>query len=290
MSEYWKSTPSYWCKFCSRYVRDTAIERRNHESSIQHQNNIQRNLRDLHRNREREEREQQRAKEEVARLRGEKPPPRPSKDSAPPPPAGVSILNPAQQRRAHAEQLAALGVALPDELKKEVTGVGDFQVVNETQVVGDVEASTVTVSRSLADILAEEKEAEKSGTSNRLADIKRKAEYDEEDEDESLAEGATGGVRAKRRQAWGSSFKTYSGTEKAGDSKAGDLDLLLNGIGVVKKEANVKGQGEIVVKMENDDNRNEASAAETNEVKPEAKSEDSSTTQGVVFKKRKHKK
>ena len=70
MAEYWKSTPSYWCKFCSIYVRETPIERKNHEASAKHQNNIQRSLRDLHKNKEREDRDKQRAKDEVARLNG----------------------------------------------------------------------------------------------------------------------------------------------------------------------------------------------------------------------------
>ena len=135
MSEYWKSTPSYWCKFCETYVRDTAGERKNHESTGKHQNNIQRSLRDLHKKQEREQRDQQRAKDEVARLNGlvggkEGQAARTmsgiagvrnlGKSSAPEPPK----ISAAAQRKAHAEQLVALGVELPEELKREVTGVG----------------------------------------------------------------------------------------------------------------------------------------------------------------------
>lgn len=68
MSEYWKSAPKYWCKHCKTYVRDTKLERQNHESTGKHQGAIKRFLRDLHRGHEREDREKQRAKDEVARL------------------------------------------------------------------------------------------------------------------------------------------------------------------------------------------------------------------------------
>ena len=48
--------------------------------------------------------------------------------SAPP------TLSASAQRKAHAEQLAALGVELPEDLKREVTGVGGWQVVSERVV------------------------------------------------------------------------------------------------------------------------------------------------------------
>ena len=135
MAEYWKSTPSYWCKFCHTYVRDTSIERKNHEASGKHQNNIQRSLRELHKTKGREERDKQRAKDEVARLNGlvgggEKGVSGPgitfaggsgktaAVHAAPP------QISAAAQRKTHAEQLAALGVELPDPLQREVTSVG----------------------------------------------------------------------------------------------------------------------------------------------------------------------
>ena len=70
MSEYWKSTPKYWCKHCSTFVRDTKLERANHDATAKHQNAVNRALRDLHRNHEREERDKERAKREVDRLNG----------------------------------------------------------------------------------------------------------------------------------------------------------------------------------------------------------------------------
>ncbi len=86
MSEYWKSTvstslfhvkfvlilrqPKYWCKHCKTYVRDTKLERTNHDATPKHQGNLKRFLKDLHRGHEKDEKDKERAKAEVARLNG----------------------------------------------------------------------------------------------------------------------------------------------------------------------------------------------------------------------------
>lgn len=243
MSEYWKSTPSYWCKFCSRYVRDTAVERKSHESSAQHQNNIQRSLRELHKGKEREERDKQRAKDEVRRLNGlvggqttARTPPPPV--SASPDVARTSKLAPyttaattAQQRIAHAEQLAAMGVELPEDLKKAITGVGSFELV-AAQEVDATPTDAVTVHRSLADILAQERqehsgikaetvEGEHVGEKSQSAGVKHKADDGDDDEHDPRDEDAA----PKRRKVWGSAIKAYPG--KAEEVDVGDLDALL---------------------------------------------------------------
>jgi hypothetical protein len=228
MSEYWKSTPSYWCKFCETYVRDTPGERRNHESTGKHQNNIQRSLRDLHKKQEREQRDQQRAKDEVARLNGLVS----GKDgqatgtksgiagvknlgkaSAPEPPK----MSAAAQRKAHAEQLVALGVELPEELKREVTGVGGWQTLSSSVVEFDRPSG-----RTLADIKKEEEQNASASAPLSKGVHKRKAEDDEDARDEEAA---------PKRKIWGNTLKTYPGsrTEDADE----DLDALLSG--VVKK-------------------------------------------------------
>ncbi|RSM11420.1 hypothetical protein CEP52_002991 [Fusarium oligoseptatum] len=125
MSEYWKSTPKYWCKHCACYVRDTKLERQNHESTAKHQGALKRFLRDLHRGHEREEREKERARQEVARLNGvvagsssssaassSRPAPRA-------PPSAPSEVSLKKQR----EQLAELGVE-EEEAKVESIAVG----------------------------------------------------------------------------------------------------------------------------------------------------------------------
>lgn len=286
MSEYWKSTPSYWCKFCSRYVRDSAIEKRNHEASVQHQNNIQRSLRNLYKNHEREERQKQQAIDEVARLKGEKPAPRPSAAAAPK--TTTTNLTPAQQRKAHAEQLAALGVALPEDLKREVTGVGEFKVVSEREVSADQKSGAVTVSRSLADILAEERAGDIKVEEPHAETKKRKA-VDIDEDDEDLNDPDAGAAPA-RRKAWGSSLKTYPGTSGKADESNVDLDALLNGVKATKAEPHVKaeeqGEEDPVIKREEG---TEESMVKTAEPAADIKAETPSAAP-VMFKKRKGKK
>ena len=228
MSEYWKSTPSYWCKFCETYVRDTPGERKNHESTGKHQSNIQRSLRDLHKKQEREQRDQQRAKDEVARLNGLVS----GKDSqaagtksgiagvknlgrssAPEPPK----ISAAAQRKAHAEQLVALGVELPEELKREVTGVGGWQTLSSSVVNSDRPSG-----RTLADIKKEEEESASASAPLSKGVHKRKAEDDEDIRDEEAA---------PKRKIWGNTLKTYPGSRTEDVDE--DLDALLSG--VVKK-------------------------------------------------------
>lgn len=280
-------------------MRDTAIERKNHEASAKHQNNIQRSLRELHKGKEREEREKQRAKDEVNRLNGlvsgQKPtaaqPGSPSQNvgkTGKPAPAPQPPQSTAQQRKAHAEQLAALGVELPEELKKEVTGVGSYQVVDAHEV-DTSSAGAVTVNRSLAEILAEARRGENTvkeekelshndETEDDKAGVKRKYEEDDDPRDEEAA--------PKMRKAWGSTVKTYPG--KTEDVDAADLDALLGG---VKKKT--KTEDGAVVKAE------DGTAATTLNSVPDVeagtstdvKQEDgAAATPAVVFKKRKGKK
>ncbi|OQO12193.1 hypothetical protein B0A48_02834 [Cryoendolithus antarcticus] len=234
MSEYWKSTPSYWCKFCETYVRDSPIERKNHESTGKHQGNIQRSLRELHKKHEREARDQQRAKDEVARLNGLVGGGKKDANAQPQGRRGgaaeahVVKLSPAEQRKVHAQQLLEMGVALPEALKREITGVSGWETVSET-VLRD-EAGGV---RTLADIKREEEEREASGMGATPAEglsvglRKRKAEDEAE-----VARDEEATPRTKK--IWGSTLKTFPGNAaKAGDE---DLDALL---GVVAKKAAV---------------------------------------------------
>lgn len=294
MSEYWKSTPSYWCKFCEIYVRDTPIERRNHESTGKHQNNIQRSLRDLHKKKEREERDQQRAKDEVARLnglvggkdatKGAKPGisglQNLGKSSAPEP----SKMSAAAQRKAHAEQLIALGVPLPEELKREVTGVGDWQTISTT-----VAEPSGSGPRTLADIKKEEEESAAASGALSKGVHKRKAEDDEDVRDEEAA---------PKKKIWGNTFKSYPGTKTEDNDE--DLDALLSGVGKKPSEVetatpthDTNGKGE--VKPESDDAvKSEHPTTDTDATEDVSKQEE--TGEGaitapppVMFKKRKAK-
>ncbi|KAK3708889.1 hypothetical protein LTR37_011219 [Vermiconidia calcicola] len=217
MSAQWKSTPTHWCKFCALYVRDTPLERKNHDASGKHQNNIQRSLRELHRGKEREEREKQRAKDEVARVNGlvlgsggKSGGRTQGVTSTSGGGGGGAGLSKEAQRKAHAEQLLALGVKLPEQLEREVTGMGGWQTISE---------------RSIEDAVKRE-----DGEEGIIRGVhKRKAEEDEEDEAE----------RKARRKAWGSSIKTFPGAEDGEE----DLEALLSGVRakeVKKEEAEVK--------------------------------------------------
>ncbi|KAH6640289.1 ankyrin repeat-containing domain protein [Chaetomium tenue] len=147
MSEYWKSTPKYWCKHCSVFVRDTGLERANHESTGKHQGAIKRSLRDLHRNADQKERDKERAKREVDRLNGvvsgssagasgaSKSATKPSGGAYGAPPQQASQAD----RRKQLEQLAELGVSIPTELRGNMAMVGEWTVTS-TKVIEEADA------------------------------------------------------------------------------------------------------------------------------------------------------
>jgi beta-phosphoglucomutase-like phosphatase (HAD superfamily) len=291
MASHWKSTPSYWCKFCASYVRDTPIERKNHETSAKHQNNIQRSLRELHKTKEREDRDKQRAKDEVARLNGlvggAKQARSGSGNIIGARTVGASAgpsTDAAAQRKAHAEQLAAMGVELPDELKKEVTGVGEWQTVS-TRVVEAGEGSPGT---SLADILKQESVKKERNDGVVKGVHKRFADEDEV----ALAEEEG----RKRKAAWGSRLKTYPGKQEE-DVDQEDLDALLSGVTAKKRQAsgtNEDASVDQVSKIEEDEHSEHKSA---DAFLPGVKPEDGDAIESritappvPVFKKRKSKK
>jgi len=303
MTEYWKSTPTYWCKFCATFIKDTPIERKGHEQSGKHQGAIQKNLRELTKTKEREERDRKRAKDEVARLNGLV-----GGGSEKTGAAAISglrdvtvgrrggggggagtgpAMSTAAQRKAHAEQLVALGVELPEELKREVTGVGSWQVTNERVVEEVVQPMT-------------------------LADIKVKAGEEEDNKDGVGMEGASRGVRrrrpeeeaggeeeeavaSRRRTVWGSSVRTYPGANTA--ERTEDLDALLS-VGFSKKKLlEVKtdlSEEKIEVKREQSTEESPIAAVPVLEsqipathVKQEDDGEADMPIPAVVFKKRK---
>jgi hypothetical protein len=232
MAEYWKSTPRYWCKHCSVYVRDTKLERQNHEATAKHQGAIKRALRDLHRGHEREEREKERAKREIERLNGvvssdasgsaqaanagpssrTRPPAGGAATSA----AGVGAGGPLSEaeRKRQAEQLALLGVSLPDEFRKDLAMAGDWQVT-----------STTIVTETPAD-------AGNPGASAR--GVHKRERTDEEIEEEKAIKGLF-----KKPRRWGRDSRTA-----AGDGGSAELDALLSGGLMVKKQEDDTGKKE----------------------------------------------
>ena len=293
MSEYWKSTPSYWCKFCHTYVRDTGIERKNHEASAKHQNSIQRSLRELHKGKEREDREKQRAKDEVARLNGLVS----GKASSGGAGAGVigakSVpsmappqLSAAAQRKAHAEQLAALGVQLPDEMKKEITGVGGWQTLSERVVPDDRPGGE----RSLADIIKQEGES-KEDVKTGVADFNIKGVHKRraEDEDDARDEEAA----SRKKAAWGSRLRTYPGRDVDEDQDV-HLATLLSAVAKKKqpevKEEEAADDGSEVKKEDSPEmGKSLAAVPEIDAPSVPVKQEEDDVAPPVVFKKRKTK-
>jgi hypothetical protein len=224
MSEYWKSTPKYWCKHCGIYVRDTKLERSNHEATGKHQGALKRFLRDLHRGHDREEREKDRAKREIERLNGvvasssssaaassSSSAPRPSA-----PGASSSALRSAgaateAQRQQQWEQLAELGIEVPTALRGDMAMAGEWTVTNSRVVVED---KVDTDGNPRVDALA-------TGVRKRT---KREGEEEEEE-----AEKAVQGLFKKTRR-WGRDSR------RAGDDDDAELDALLSGTLAPKKE------------------------------------------------------
>ncbi|KAM5442092.1 hypothetical protein MferCBS31731_002921 [Microsporum ferrugineum] len=276
MSEYWKSTPKYWCKHCKVFVRDTPYERTQHEATGKHQGSLKRFLRDVHRDQERGEKESQRAKSEVERLRGIVSNPG-SSSSGPkrtpndppwkkPTATGANTAGLTQDRMQQVSQLAEMGVAVPEEFRPSMALAGDWKVVSETPI--------------------EEKTTSDPEVKN-VGVRKRKLREDEQEEADMQQEVA--------RKAWGSAIREY----RADDN---DLDALLNKTTNLKKvkaevegDPEASGKREPVIKEENDP-EDDGGGAPVNvppDVKQEEKTETGDETENtapaVMFKKRRPK-
>ena len=284
--------PKYWCKHCKTFVRDTKLEKTNHEATPKHQGNLKRFLRDLHKGHEREEREKQRAKDEVDRLNGvvsgtgSKAPPWERKSTIPA--ASASRQATPADRKKQLAQLAELGVAVPEDFRKEMAMVGDWQTTSERLIY-----DTVKTEEDSGDVKPE---------GLNIGVRKRKFEGQEEEEE--------AGERVVRR-GWGSTVRAYPGQD---DDQ--DLDALLMTTKILKREGAIEGNvptdpssqfGGItkkfaqkeaslvaadgqIIKRENSlenvvlpDGTPEKDVAEA----PTIKQEDDAASMGVVFKKRK---
>ena len=287
--------PKYWCKHCKTFVRDTKLEKTNHEATPKHQGNLKRFLRDLHKGHEREEREKQRAKDEVDRLNGvvsgsgSKAPPWERK-SAIPATSASRQATPADRKKQLA-QLAELGVAVPEDFRKEMAMVGDWQTTSERLIYDNV------------------KKEEDSG------DVKpeglnigvRKRKFEGQEEEEEAGETVV-------RRGWGSTVRAYPGQD---DDK--DLDSLLMTTKILKREEGdsegkaatspFSGAGAVINQSAEEDTpliaadgpRIKREESSGNVVLPETmpekhgveapaiKQEDDAVVMGVVFKKRKAK-
>jgi len=215
MSEYWKSGSNYWCKHCKTYVRDSKLERANHDSTLKHQNAVKRALTTLHRGHEREAADSERAKREVARLNGVAYTPDPGPKNDKPKAGGGPERATSAQRQRQMEQLADMGVSIPDSFRGDMSLAGEWAVTS-TRVIPDVT----------------EDEDNKDGMTARSTGI-RKREL-EKTEEEIEEEEAVKGLFKKQRR-WGRDSKTMP---TDGDT---ELDVLLSGavVPAVKKEESV---------------------------------------------------
>ncbi|KAL8699872.1 MAG: hypothetical protein Q9224_001226 [Gallowayella concinna] len=212
MSEYWKSTPKYWCKHCKTFVRDTKLEKANHDATPKHQGNIKRFLRDLHHGHEREEREKTKAKNEVERLNGVV-----SGGSAAAPTGAqwsrqTAVLSASRtqqatpaERKAQLAKLAEMGIAVPEDFRREMAMAGDWQTIAERQVFDRVKEEG----------LEDFKDFKPDHTLN-FGVRKRKFNGQEEEEDA----GAT-----IVRKGWGSNIRRYPGSDSVDQDS---LETLLN--------------------------------------------------------------
>jgi hypothetical protein len=231
MSEYWKSTERYWCKHCACYVRDTKLERQNHEATAKHQGALKRFLRDLHRGHEQEERNRERARQEIDRLNGVS---SGSSSGARPAVASASASKPGapseSDLKKQREQLAQMGVEMPDTFRPEMAMPGEWTVTN-TRVI--------------------ETKTEEEKTQAKATGV-RKREVTEEDKEE---EEAVRGLFKKSRR-WGRDSKAAP----AGDE---DLDTLLSGSLSTAKPEQLDGE------VKNEENPDARVKAEEEGIKAE---------------------
>lgn len=264
--------PKYWCKYCEVFVKDTKFEKQQHEATGRHQGNIRRSLKGLHREQEIEARKQAQAKAEVARLNGLVPG---ANGAGPSVAAGVgdkaTFAKKEPQKRATVEdrkrqweQLASMGVALPEEARQDMGMAGDWKVVTK-KVVGEVN---------------EQGQFEEK----RLNKGVHKRKIDETEEDRIAAEGLI-----TKKKGWGHTYKSFPGSKGNDDD---DLEALLGAKKTpeVKEESKIKTE-EPVKNEEDAKTLQDIPTAEEAEAgaaaAPVKQEEDAPAAPAVVFKKRK---
>lgn len=216
MSEHWKSTPKYYCKHCLTYVRDTKLERQNHEATGKHQGAVRRALNNLHRAANNEERERDRAKREIDRLNGivannnNNNSKSSSKNSGGSSSSGNSGTQNKEERARQAEQLAALGVALPQEFRSELAMPGEWSVTSTT-IVQDKKST-------------DDEDEQEAGGMSKARGVHKRERTEEQLEHEAAVKGLF-----KKPRRWG---RDSRGLGEASE----DLDALLSEGLVVKKK------------------------------------------------------
>lgn len=282
------SQPRFWCKQCKIFIRDTAFEKTQHEASPKHQGSLRRFLNSIHKDNEQKQRDSQRAKSEVERLRQavgggstteQGGAALPTKRNAPPAPKPVQRPATQEERKKQISQLAAMGVAVPEEYRADMALAGEWQTISETRV---------------------ESQLGLDGPSKSIGVRKRKLEGEEEERDEA-------GPEITVNKGWGSRMKQYPGAQDHGD-----LDDLLASTQGIKKTKTFTPKAELVEPDASPEQLTNTTKKEDVAPKPEAQEKDQSAIKteepnsasvpgteekpqspdaasGVVFKKRKPK-
>ncbi|KAJ0375322.1 hypothetical protein COL26b_006533 [Colletotrichum chrysophilum] len=243
MSEYWKSTPKYWCKHCGIFVRDTKIERQNHEATGKHQGALKRFLRDLHRGHEQEERDKDRARREIERLKGVASGSSSSSTSFAKPGSSSSAPAPAPggteaARKRQMEQLAEMGVSIPTEFRGDMAMAGEW---------------TVTATKVFDEDAVKEKPVEAKAVG-----VRKREQTEEEKEEEDAVRGLF-----KKPRKWGG-MRAMPEDDK-------ELDALLSADTLFRPKKEESAAVEDSVKKE--EGADEAAAAVTSDV-PAIKAEE----------------
>lgn len=265
-------------------MRDTKLEKTNHEGTPKHQGNLRRFLRDLHRGNEREERDKQRAKDEVARLNGA--PQAPGRQAEPASSSSISQGVSIEERKRQMVQLAEMGVAVPEEFRGELALASEWTTIS-TRIIAPL-------------VKPGENEDSKEATEAKLSGVSigaRKRKIGDDEDDEETAEEIS-------RKPWGSGVKVYPG-RGAGDD---DLDALLSSTKAPPRRGKLKEEdGTIdllaVPHVEAESTQSDSPKIKKEELVPEGldilvtpikssvavKAEEDGEDGGVVFKKRKPK-
>lgn len=256
-------------------MKDTKFERQQHEATGRHQSNIQRSLRGLHREQENAQREKARAQAEVARLNGLVP-----SSSTTSPAVATSASNAptyekrpekkatVEDRKRQWEQLAAMGVALPDQARGDLGLAGEWKTVSE-EVIGEVNEDGEFKAKALNKGI-------------------RKRKMDEEEEEQQAA-----GELITKRKGWGHTYKSFPGSKAAED----DLDSLFQKKKMPQSESTGEAPEADGVKKEESKDSEEGKSlkdiptAEEAEAKAALdaikKEEDTPAAPAITFKKRK---
>jgi hypothetical protein len=207
-------------------VRDTKLEKANHEATPKHQGNLKRSLRDLFRGHERDERDKERAKAEVARLNGVvsgeiSGAGASSSSSAFGRGPILSIPKPqatAAQRKQQLAQLAEMGISIPGEFRPDMAMAGEWEVTEE----------------HILEIGTGEKKADALAMGIKES---RKRDLEDADEDEEALEA--------KKMRWGSTYR-----KQPTEEDDADLDALLGNVTWKGKGPATKNEAKDEVKVE----------------------------------------